>query len=315
MRVSSIDIGTNTVLLLVADIDNEGTIHPLAHEQRFPRLGRSVDRSLAIQDSAFSEVVTVLREYQEISAQFGNSVLVVSATSAVRDASNRNDFVAWIRRQTGIQVEVLDGEEEALWTYRGALSGFRDHRQETAVLDIGGGSTELSFPNPHSHNGHPELQRYSLQLGAVRLTERFFRHDPPVSAEIESAQSFILEEFAPIRNPGFHRYDLIGVAGTVTTLACLDQNLEEFRVETVSGYRISKAHVADWTSRLQSMRSDQIRAMSRATWGRADILTGGVMILSVLMSHFGFEYVLVSERGLRYGMVIREWEKSREPPR
>jgi exopolyphosphatase/guanosine-5'-triphosphate,3'-diphosphate pyrophosphatase len=121
----------------------------------------------------------------------------------------------------------------------------------------------------------------------------------------------ILEELAPVRNPGFRDYRLIGVAGTVTTLACLDQNLEEFDVEKVSGYTLSIQTVRAWSQRLNSMDTGSIAGLSSTTAGRADILAAGVLILSEIMIHFGFESVIASERGLRYGLVVRQWQRTR----
>jgi len=201
-------------------------------------------------------------------------------------------------------------------TYKGAISGFLQSTQPAVVLDIGGGSTEITYPRTSGPpllfgEGRSEvlLQRYSLQLGSVRLTERFFKHNPPLDSEIQSAVQNMMEEFAQIRNPGFASYQLIAVAGTATTLACLDQLLDEFDLEKVSGYKMSRDSVAQWAMKLRTMTSDKIRSLSNTTEGRADILTAGVLILNECMKHFGFGSVIVSERGLRYGMVLKEWEK------
>ena len=312
MRIASIDIGTNTVLLLIADIDSNGVIHPVAFEQRLPRLGKDVDHSGRIHLSAFEKISTVLLEYKEIISTFRVKQIVACGTSAVRDAANRAEFVSYILTTTGITVEILSGEEEAVWTYRGAVSGISNVQKQTAVIDIGGGSTEISYPNPKQHNGHLELNRYSLQLGSVRLTERYLKHNPPAPAEIRSAAEFITEECSQVFNPGFFQYQLVAVAGTATTLACLDQGLKDFDVKKVSSYTMSKERILFWYTKLQSMTTDQIRKLSNAAEGRADILTAGVLILSECMKLFGFTSVQVSERGLRYGLIIRELKKSEQ---
>ena len=309
VRIASIDIGTNTVLLLIADIDERGFILPIHHEQRLPRLGKDVDRNRRIHISAFDRISWIITEYKNLARQHRAERIVACATSAVRDASNRDEFLSFLESTTGISVQVLSGEDEALWTFRGVVSGFPDIANPSAVLDIGGGSTEISYSNPNEHNGNLRVNRYSLQAGSVRLTEKFFKHEPPLPAEIESARQYILEELSQVHNPGFGNYRLLGVAGTVTTLACMDQRLEEFDIEKVAGYRMDQQRVAAWLTRLSRMGSHEIRSLSNTTDGRADILTAGVLILNEIMDLFRFPSLTVSERGLRYGLALKEWER------
>jgi exopolyphosphatase/guanosine-5'-triphosphate,3'-diphosphate pyrophosphatase len=143
----------------------------------------------------------------------------------------------------------------------------------------------------------------------VRLTERYLKHSPPLPEELQSARTVIVEELSQVRNPGFISYKFIGVAGTATTLACLDQQLIEFEVAKVAGYQLHVDRVVLWLTKLLSLDSSSIRRLSNATEGRADILTAGVLILHECMKHFQFSSILVSERGLRYGLIQREWER------
>ena len=307
MRIASIDIGTNTVLLLVADVDEGGGIQPVLQEQRLPRLGRDVDLRRSIPAGAFDRGAWVVNEYKNLSNQLRAEIVVACATSAVRDASNREEFLAYLTKTTGITVSILDGDEEALWTHRGAVSALGEAAKEAAVIDIGGGSTELSYGA--GDNGERKLQRWSLQLGSVRITERYLKHTPATAGELRSASDFIVEELAQVRNPGLHRYTTIGVAGTVTTLACLDQGLPDFQADRVNGYILSRDRVANWLARLSGLTPQDIRSLSAATEGRSDILTGGVLILSVMMDHLQIGRITASDRGLRYGLILREWEK------
>ena len=309
MKIAGIDIGTNTILLLVGDVDNEGNISTIEHHQRLPRLGKNVDASGMIQRTAFDTIASIIKEYVEIAVRQSVKNIVACATSAVRDAANQKEFLSYIKTTAGINVEILSGEEEARWTYRGAVQGIRSLTGPAVVLDIGGGSTELSFPHPDAHNGHSPLHQYSLQIGAVRITERFFKHDPPLAAELQSATTYILEELAQVRNPGFHQYQLVGVAGTVTSLACLDQQLNAFDVKKVSGYSMTKDRVTGWMVRLRTMDNASIRSLSDVLEGRADIITAGMLILCEVMELFRFPSIIVSERGLRYGLLLREWER------
>ncbi len=313
MRIASIDIGTNTLLLLVADIDTKGIIRLVHHEERVPRLGRDVDKQKIIGMAAFDKIGWILNEYKNLSVQHRCDAIVACATSAVRDAANRSDFLSYLRSTTGINVEVLTGEEEAIWSYRGALSDIKGLSLPPAVIDIGGGSTEVSFPQ--GEEALPEktpLKHLSYQLGSVRLTERYLQHTPPTPGEVEAAKNSIREAWNPIEGLDGRRYDLEGAAGTVTTLACLDQKLPEFILEKVSGYRLPREHVDGWLEKLLNMTPEQIQSLSQATLGRSDILTAGVLILAEFMKRFRFEKVTATERGLRYGLVIREWEKMRK---
>ena len=313
MRIASIDIGTNTLLLLVADIDTKGIIRLVHHEERVPRLGRDVDKQKVIGIAAFDKIGWILNEYKNLSLQHRCDALVACATSAVRDAANRSEFISYLRSTTGINVEILTGEEEAIWSYRGAMSDIKGLTLPAAVIDIGGGSTELSYPEG---GGGPAsktpLKHLSYQLGSVRLTERYLQHTPPTREEVKAAKDAIREAWIPIEALDGRRYDLIGAAGTVTTLACLDQNLPEFLLEKVSGYRLSREHVDRWLEKLLRMTPEHIQSLSQATLGRSDILTAGVLILAEFMGRFHFEKVIATERGLRYGLVIREWEKTRQ---
>lgn len=311
MKIAAVDLGTNTCLLLIAEITRSGTIRPLHQEQRLPRLGTSVDGTGVIHSDAADRIASVLREYLEISKKHGITSLTVCATSALRDARNAREFIDSVKRSTGVLIEVISGEEEALLTYKGALSGLPPTDEDLLVLDIGGGSTELSFPIPGTRNGSTKLEHYSFQIGAVRITERMLKHSPPLPAELASARELILEELAPVRNPGFERFAAVGVAGTVTTLACLDQRLPAFDLGQVTGYGLSYDSVARWLGRLARMSGPEIASLSLATEGRADILTAGVLILHEVMSVFRLRSIRASERGLRYGIALREWTRKK----
>jgi exopolyphosphatase/guanosine-5'-triphosphate,3'-diphosphate pyrophosphatase len=309
MRIAAVDLGTNTCLLLVAEVADDGTIIPLHDEQRLPRLGRSVDHTGVIHADALPRIAAVLSEFTEIASSYGVHHLHVCATSALRDARNAPEFVHTVKAATGVSIEIISGEEEALLTFKGAVSGLPPSREDFMVLDIGGGSTEISYPTPGTRNGSTKLEQYSLQIGAVRLTERMFKHSPPSAPELSSARALILEELAPVRNPGFEHFSAVGVAGTATTLACLDQGLRAFDARRVSGYVLSYERVAEWLGRLSRLSASEIAALSEATEGREDILTAGVLILHEIMAIYRLRALKVSERGLRYGIALREWAR------
>jgi len=172
------------------------------------------------------------------------------------------------------------------------------------VVDIGGGSTEITTGDVDGIS-----EKASLDIGSVRLTERILRDDPPTITQLAEAIGWIEDELQKIR--GFHTSGttLIGVAGTATTLALLDQNMRNFSLDAVSNYTLTQEAVARLVSRLSLLPVAEIRRLSDVLEGRADIITAGALILRELLTQFGFRQVTVSERGVRYGLVLREWER------
>jgi exopolyphosphatase/guanosine-5'-triphosphate,3'-diphosphate pyrophosphatase len=301
--IAVIDIGTNTVLLLVATVDDKGNITPLLYEQRIPRLGRGVDAGGNLNSDSMDHVVAVLKEYAVLMASFAPSPVVVCGTSAVRDAANREEFSRRVLEGTGWALEVLSGDDEALWAYRGAISGFPEvHR--TTVLDIGGGSTELTIGD-----GNTIERKISLDIGSVRLTERCFRQDPPSAGDLEAAIDIV--ENAIDRTAGFpfEGTTLVGVAGTATSLALLVRGARAFDVAAVTNVRLEREAVEKLFRKLRAMSSAEIQGLSPVLEGRSDVITAGSLILREIMMHCAFTSMIVSERGVRYGIALREAER------
>ncbi len=306
MTVAAIDIGTNTVLLLIARIEASGTIVPLAYEQRIPRLGRGVDASKNLAPDAMLRVIDVLLEYKAICAKHAVERVIVCGTSAVRDAQNREEFAALVRLQTGFELEILSGEDEAYWTYRGAISGIPDIRRAT-VVDIGGGSTEITVGTQREI-----LHSISLDVGSVRITERFLKHDPPTPAELEAARAAVEDALEGASQFDVAGSTLVGVAGTVTSLAILAQGLKKFSLGAVTNYPLTYDAVEAFFRRLRSLSVHEIHQLADVMEGRSDVIVAGTLILREIMAHFTFDAVIVSERGVRYGIVVREWERRKE---
>lgn len=303
MNIAVIDIGTNTVLLLVARFEHSGNITPLVYEQQVPRLGKGVDERKNLQRESMERAVHVLMEYKSIMARFELAAVVVAGTSAVRDAHNRQEFTDLVKRATGFEPEILTGEEEALWTYRGAISGVPEIQSAT-VVDIGGGSTEITVGDRTSVRS-----KISLDIGSVRLTERCFKHDPPSHPELQAAIDIVENELAKPRGFDFAGSTLIGVAGTASSLAILDQGLKGFKLDAITNYRIKLEKVYSLFTRLREMPSSEIGKLSTVMEGRSDVITAGALILREIMAHYKFNEMIVSERGVRYGLAIREWER------
>ncbi len=298
--VAAIDIGTNTVLLLVAAPDPRGLITPVLDLHRVPRLGAGVDSRKFLHPDSIARAIAVLKEFREAALAHNAGRIIACATSAVRDAGNRGDFIEEVRRTTGLSVEVLSGEEEAILSFHGALSGLTvDH--PLLVLDIGGGSTELTWGDANGISF-----RASFDLGAVRLTERCFHHDPPLPEEIARA-SDVIDDILAHRTYGFPRNtQLIAVAGTPTTLTTLARGLKTFSAKAIEGYTMQRDALEELWERLSRLPSAEIRALSEVCEGRADVMTAGTLILRRIMDRFGFRSMRVSDKGLRYGLILRE---------
>jgi exopolyphosphatase/guanosine-5'-triphosphate,3'-diphosphate pyrophosphatase len=300
MRVAAIDIGTNTILMLIADVGPDGHLTVVRDEHAIARLGLGVDRSGSLLPVSIERTLETLERYRMLADASNIDVMVACGTSAFRRASNREDVLEIIRQRIGINVEVISGEKEAELTFLGAVSPFivPGKQEEFLVLDIGGGSTELTFGTNLRVSS-----LLSLEIGSVRLTERFLRTSPPASADLESARLFILKHISELKPKPVDR--AIGVAGTLTTLAALDLRLDHFDPLNVGGHVLSRNTVHTLFEKLSTMTAAQIASYPPVVRGREDIILAGSLILETLMEKLSLAEVVTSERGLRYGMALR----------
>jgi len=301
---SSIDIGTNTVLLLVADV--EGTnLTVLLEEQRIPRLGRGVDSDGKLSEKAQLRVLTVLKEYKEIlERKFPGTAdkTVVTATSAVRDAANRSEFIRDIDRHTGWTVQLLSGDEEAQTTFFGALSvlDLVEPGTSATVLDIGGGSTEFA-----TGTGRQLSAWSSLDMGSVRFSERFLRDDPPSGSQLRAARSKVREMISTLDPSHLDSDQLIGVAGTVTSVAAIGLGLRSYDTKQLNGSRLSLADLDETIGEFTSMTSGEVESTYPVFLkGRGDVITGGLIILSEVMNVRQSNSIIVSTGGIRHGILL-----------
>ena len=222
MRLAGIDIGTLTCRLLVADVQLSHTFKELAADRRILRLGEGVDEHKWLAPQAMDRVLATLKEWRTQTAKYDLDGLVIVATSAVRESSNRQEFLTQVKQETGWDVEVLTGEEEARRTLLGIRVGLPDTIADFLGLDIGGGSTECILDRKGQS---PNV--VSLDLGVVRLLERVFHHDPPTMQDIGNAEAYIDEQLAIVKEAfgQMPNIPLVGTAGTVTTLAAMAQSL------------------------------------------------------------------------------------------
>lgn len=299
MRVAAIDIGTNTILTLIADVE-ASSLKVLRDEHAIARLGGEVDTMHMISPQALERAVGILKHHLSIAEELNVDRVIACGTSALRLARNADEVLTVFRREVGVDVEVISGEREAELTYLGAVSQFYspDRTEDFLVVDIGGGSTELT-----SGTGLTVRSRVSLEIGSVRITERFLATAPPTTRQIQEARSFIQESLERIaRIPAVRR--TLGVAGTLTTLAALDLGLTKFDPARVGGHILTVQSIQKHLNRLSRMTTKEIAALPQIVRGREDIILAGVLILDTLLRHMGLSEITVSERGLRYGMAM-----------
>jgi len=304
MRISSIDIGTNTILLLIADVDANNIARVVHDEQVIARLGKGVDEHHVINQETFRRAADFLRSYQEISGQFQSERIIAVGTSALRDASNKKEFCEFILRTVGISIEILSGNDEAEWTYRGAAAGIDASTENFTVLDIGGGSTEII-----SGAGSQILNKVSLDIGCVRATERLLHTSPPTEREIIETRELIRINLKQINFERVGASRAIGVAGTVTTLAAMHLQLAQYDPKQVHGYELHYNDILQSFNLLKGKTYEEIKSIPQISTGRVDVILAGVIILLEFMEAAGLEKIMVSDRGLRYGIILREIER------
>jgi exopolyphosphatase/guanosine-5'-triphosphate,3'-diphosphate pyrophosphatase len=295
-----LDIGTNTVLLLIAE-QEAGRLRAIADRHAIARLGEGVDRTGRISEVAYERFLAVLREHQRTLAEFGCDRIAAVATSAMRDANNRDEIVRRTKQDTGIDIEILSGAEEARWTYRGAIASM-SLSGVIGVVDIGGGSTEISVGL-----GDAFERGVSLDIGAVRLTERYFATSPIPREARAIARTSVQESLGSITLDLPRSATLVAVAGTPTTLSAMHQGLKIFDANTVHGDVLRRDEIEEMLEML--FRVDTATLLSQfpaVNKSRADILPAGTLILAEVMDYLGASEVTVSTQGLRYGIALRE---------
>lgn len=301
-RVAAVDCGTNTVRLLVADIDPEAsTQHTLVREMRIVRLGQDVDRTGRLADAALARLFAAVDEYAATVDAHGADAVRFVATSAVRDAGNVDVFARGIRERLGVDPEVVSGDEEAELSYDGATRSLSDVPSPIAVLDIGGGSTELILGNAHGHVHAAQ----SLDIGSVRLTERLMPSDPPSPDEVAAATRVVDEALDSLPSYGVHVGDartLVGTAGTVTTVAALLLGLDHYDRERVHHASFSKQTVHDLAARVLAMTVSQREGLGVPP-GRSDVIGAGALILDRVLRRSGAERLLVSDSDILDGIA------------
>ncbi len=304
MRQAIIDIGTNTCLLLIAESSGVGEMKVIADIHAIARLGAGVDRSKHIQPESYERLKSILLDHKKIILKNTADATVAIATSAMRDALNRDVIIQKVKEDTGFEIELLSGSDESIWSYRGTICGLKavDLHGRLTALDIGGGSTELSI----GENGK-YISGKSINIGAVRIKERFL--SSYTESSVNSARTFIRSELHHSFS-GIHTHKLIAVAGTPTGLAAIKLKLQTFDAEKVNGAILSLKELSGIVQEILSLSAvDIVKKYPAIHPDRADILPAGALILEETLLFLHLNEVQVSTYGLRYGIMIREFER------
>ena len=301
-RRAAIDVGTNSVRLLVADVPEAHSIQrsfrPILRRLVITRLGEGLNDSGAIQSAAAARTAAAVQELVSLAASRGVPEPVIVGTYALRAARNPEELL----RRLGRPVRVLTGKEEAALGFQGILAGLgiSGPAFRIVAVDIGGGSVELT---DGTANGLRET--HSLSLGCVVLTQRFLAHDPPLASEVEALRDFVAESEAPVLAPlRRRRFRFVGVGGTITTAAALAQRLVPYDPDRVHGYRLSAAALRRLTGRLLAVPLVERRRMPGLQPERADVIGAGVLVLEHLMVELGRRTLVVSESDLLWALLL-----------
>ena len=298
MKIASIDIGTNTLRILIVECDNNK--YKVLHQDReIVRLGEGLSKNGFLSKEPMERALVTLKRFKKICEDFKVDKVIPIATSAVREAKNKDEFINQVKIETGWDVRIISGEEEAYFTYLGVKYGLK-LKEDFLVFDIGGGSTEYICCYNES------VKYKSTNLGVVKLTEKFLKHDPPKEEEIENIRKLVKNTLKGINMKKCKGKTVVGTAGTPTTIAAIDMKMSKYDPNKVHGYRISLERIEEIFEFLKSIPQRERRKVPGLEKGREDLIIPGLIITIETLKAFKTNTLLVSEWGIREGVIIYE---------
>jgi exopolyphosphatase/guanosine-5'-triphosphate,3'-diphosphate pyrophosphatase len=334
LRIGALDVGTNTVLMLVAEITDGKKVRAVQEFSRITRLGRGVDRTGRLDPEASARTIDAIVEFVNGARALGANRIVTAATSALRDAADGDAFVTKVKKDTGVELDIVSGDAEAQLSYLAVKHGLPiDPKKNLLIVDIGGGSTEFIFvpsayaasadrpcslatagePGLSTANRSGEIQTTSLQIGSVRLTERFVRNDPPSAEEIRQLRASIDEAISKLSSWTRAADLLVGIAGTVTTICAVATEMRTYDPAQVHGYELSQTQVDAVVEKLTRIPTAERKKLPGMVEGRADVIVAGGLILERIVRSCNAQSLIVSDQGIRWGLVYREVERLSAP--
>jgi exopolyphosphatase/guanosine-5'-triphosphate,3'-diphosphate pyrophosphatase len=298
-RMASIDIGTNTILLLIAEV-GEGKLKPLLEKETVARLGEGLQKNGILSEEAMNRGLHTLAQYLGQCQAMEVQKISAAGTSALREAKNSEDFLRLAKEKLNLSIEVISGEEEAQLSFLAVAKDLKKAKRSVLVVDVGGGSTEFILGK-----GDRIDQWVSLPLGSVRFTEQFLRSDPVQEEEAGRMKRKILDLFVKIPRPQ-EPFSMVAVGGTATTLASVEQGLKEFVPEKIHHFVLRKKALGKQLFLFRSKTSDERRKISGLPPARADVILAGGTILYLAMEELECPSVLISCHGVRYGLLYKK---------
>ena len=304
-RLGAVDIGTNSVRLLVADVDGSGTdavVTTIDRRMTITRLGQGVDGDRRLHPDAIARTLAVLDQYGAVARDLGVEAMRATATSAARDAANRDALFDPAQSALGVRPELLSGEEEARLSFLGATASLAAAGAVAPylVVDIGGGSTEFVLGTD------APVALISVDIGCVRITEQFLHSDPPAPEELSAAVSVVRDHLKDVARelPDLGTAKtLVGLAGTVSTVAAVEQGLPEYDRDRIHHFRLTRAAVEDVFRTLATESAEERRHNPGLEAERVDVIVGGAVVLATVFRQLGFDEMLVSEEDILDGLV------------
>lgn len=298
MVIASIDIGTNTVLMLIAKIDSRKKLISLVNEYRMPRIGAGLKPGGKILPEKILELMKIIDDYVSIANHVHSEIILATATNAFRIASNASEIVKAIKEKYHLAINIISGEHEAMLSYLGVITGSYIHK-DCLVIDIGGGSTEVIIGNKNSI-----LFRKSFPIGAVSAKEKYLINNPPTISQIDEFNLHLNQVFNELEEHRYFEINAVAIAGTPTTLACIKNKIKDYDEEIIEGSFLSTKEVTDFAIELSLLESQAIKLnYGNVMKGREDIILAGTLILAKLMNKLSIREIKVSSKGIRYGAI------------
>jgi len=303
-RYAAIDLGTNTLLMLVAEVSRDGAFEVITDRAEIARLGEAVDRTRSLSAAGIERALAILRDYVRMCHSFGVEEIAVVGTSALRDALNAKSFIQRLKRELNLDLRVLSGAEEAAYSYLAVRKGLELNASQLLVVDVGGGSTEFIWAKDGKLQGWA-----SVDVGSVRLTERHLRRDPPSREECARVVEAVDASLAKLRAQWSGKLAtpvMVGIAATFTTLVAVEKGLKHYSHSEVHGSRLTRGEVERQIALYQSHTLAERQRIDGLEPKRADVILAGALLIERIYDLFGVDDAIVSDQGIRYGLLYEK---------